>query len=406
MINIRYIALMALAIGYILPSSAFAQIMPDSTNVTTISEEYSLVDEALDEHSAIVNDTIKTKKAKKVSIAPMPTISYDRSQGFGAGAMAMAFFSLDKSKKSPLSRVMAMGTYSTIGTWYTVGFFEGFFKEDKYRVISGGGYMNYHFQIFQAIGDKVYEIPYVTRGYFAFAAPSIRVWKKLYLGAGAATFRTNITFDTPAGSEVVPNNLNSLVATIKYDTRDNQYNPKSGWFLNSRVQYFPDFMNEEYIFGKLFLSLNQYTKITEKLVLANRVNVTAAFGDVPFMMQDVIGRTDLRGYTKGEYRGDQTLAAQSEVRYSFSDAESKFWRKFGVVGFGGLATAHTTSTEEQEGHWFSANSKGTWSKPLPAGGLGARFQMVEKDGNKINAGIDVAKGWGDWGFYLRITEAF
>src|SRR6476660_8213344 len=57
-------------------------------------------------------DTVK-KKEKKVAFMPMPTLTYDRSQGAGLGVIAMALFKADNSNKAPLSRVMAIGNYAT-----------------------------------------------------------------------------------------------------------------------------------------------------------------------------------------------------------------------------------------------------------------------------------------------------
>lgn len=41
---------------------------------------------------------------------------------------------------------------------------------------------------------------------------------------------------------------------------------------------------------------------------------------------------------------------------------------------------------------------------LPAGGVGIRFIAVPDE--KINVGIDVAAGEGDWRLYFRIGETF
>ena len=41
---------------------------------------------------------------------------------------------------------------------------------------------------------------------------------------------------------------------------------------------------------------------------------------------------------------------------------------------------------------------------LPGGGVGVRYMMIPKE--RINIGIDVAAGKGDWGLYFRIGESF
>ena len=49
-------------------------------------------------------------------------------------------------------------------------------------------------------------------------------------------------------------------------------------------------------------------------------------------LQTYIGQDDIRGYSKGEYRGDQVYTAQVELRQNISN-------KFGMVGFLGAGVA-------------------------------------------------------------------
>ena len=63
-----------------------------------------------------------------------------------------------------------------------------------------------------------------------------------------------------------------------------------------------------------------------------------------------------------------------------------------MVGFAGIATA-----VEKVGDIFE-------NELLPGAGVGIRYLMIPKE--RINIGIDVAKGKGDWGLYFRIGESF
>jgi len=63
-----------------------------------------------------------------------------------------------------------------------------------------------------------------------------------------------------------------------------------------------------------------------------------------------------------------------------------------MVGFGGVATAVNSLNE------ISFNGL------LPAVGVGIRYMAVPSE--KINVGIDIAKGKDDWGLYFRIGETF
>lgn len=350
-------------------------------------------------------DTIK-KKEKKFAFMPLPTLTYDRSQGLGAGAIAMGLFKADNSKDAPLSRIMAVGNYATNDSYYMMLGTRLYLMEDKWRILAAAGYINYNFQAFQDFEDAgsggvtgIYETPYTTKGsLFAFALQR-KVFENFYMGIGGFTMRSDVIVTLPDNSEIVePNNINSLSVPISYDTRNSIYNPSSGIFIDGRFSVVPSWLDNEDDFVKTMLYVNHYKKISDHKILASRFAMKANFGDVPFASQDYIGQTDLRGYTQGEYRGNQTYTAQTEFR-------NNFYKKWGYVGFAGLGIAYRKSEEgAAAGDWY--NSGASWSKLLPSIGAGARYQVIEKAGQKVNAGIDIAAGRGDWGFYFRITEAF
>jgi hypothetical protein len=78
-------------------------------------------------------------------------------------------------------------------------------------------------------------------------------------------------------------------------------------------------------------------------------------------------------------------ALQAEYRW-------RFYKKLGMVGFFGIASAveHISDIPTEE--------------LLPGGGIGIRYMMIAKE--RINVGVDFAKGKDDWGLYFRIGESF
>ncbi|WP_348825484.1 BamA/TamA family outer membrane protein [Flavobacterium aestuarii] len=378
---------------------------PYTKNRTFFSAKSEILKSKLAVNIDTITDTVK-KKEKKFAFMPMPTLTYDRSQGAGAGVIAMGLFKADNSKKAPLSRVMAVGNYATNDSYYMMLGTRLYLKEDYWRILTAVGFINYNFQAFQDFEDGgtggvtgVYETPYTTKGsLFAFALQR-RVFENFYLGIGGFMMRSDVIVTLPDGSEAVElNNINSLSVPITYDTRNSVYNPSSGIFIDGRFSVIPSWLDNKDDFIKTMLYVNHYKKLGDHKILASRFAMKANFGDVPFASQDYIGQTDLRGYTQGEYRGNQTYTVQSEFR-------NNFYKKWGYVGFAGLGIAYRKSEEgAASGDWY--NSGASWSKPLPSIGAGARYQVIEKAGQKVNAGIDIAAGRGDWGFYFRITEAF
>ncbi len=331
----------------------------------------------------VITDSVKPAAPQKnLGISGMPLLSFNRSRGVGFGAMGMAFFKLGEKPSTPPSRVILTGQYTTEKNWFVGAFSQLFLFEDLLRLSVGGGYMDSHFQTYESYGDfGEMEIPYMNKGFFFFASPLFRVYKKLYIGPGISVSRTDVTFDYPDGTTSTEHDYsNSLAASVLYDTKDNQYTPAKGFTSMLRYSNSPSWFKNDDAYSKIFFFTNYYHRIDKSKILASRVAMNVGLGDVPFAQQSYIGGKDIRGYTKGEYRGNQTYSAQTELRWSI-------YKRFGMVGFFGLAiTADPTS------------------QLLPGGGIGVRYKVLPK--YNINAGIDGAVGKDDWGIYFRMTEAF
>ncbi len=327
--------------------------------------------------------TDTTAHKSRVGITGMPSLSFDRSRGAGFGGMGMAFFPIGDKPGTPPSRVGVTAQISTNKSWFAFGYGQLYLFGDRLRVGAGGGYMDSRFQTWVDLGDAgMIEVPFDSRGPVVFLAPLVRVYKKLYVGPTAHIAHMKVTFEPGDGlpSYTETSNSNSLGAAIVWDGRDNQYNPSGGLEVNLRFGANPSWLNNDSTFNKLMLFANDYHRLDHNKVLASRFAATVGLGSVPFTSQNYIGNTDIRGYTKGEYRGNQTYALQSELRWNF-------YKRWGCVGFFGLA--------------MTVDPK---SQLLPGGGAGIRYKILRK--YNINAGIDGAVGKDDWGIYFRLTEAF
>ena len=120
-------------------------------------------------------------------------------------------------------------------------------------------------------------------------------------------------------------------------------------------------------------------------MIAARAYFGFGIGDLAFEQQFIVGRTDIRGYTQGKFRGDQLVAVQGEYRWNFH-------KKMSAVGFVGLATIYGALNPDQEGIL------------LPGIGAGFRYTVIEE--YHMNVGLDAAVGRDDWGIYFRVGEAF
>ncbi len=329
---------------------------------------------------------VASKPEKKVHITGLPIISFDRSKGTGFGGMGMAFFKFGNRPDTKPSSVMLSGKVTTQKNWHASAMASLYFSGDRFRLMTGAGYMNSNFQTYEMIDQANVEVPYNNHGGFFVVMPSMRVWNRLYVGFGGQMFKSHLDMDMPdpQTDSISVSWMNSLAASVQFDQRDSPYNPAGGINTSLRFNYFPDWMKNVDTYYKMHAEFNIYNRLSPSMVLASRAALNVGLGGLPFQGQNYIGNRDIRGYTKGAYRGDQTYAVQSELRWNF-------YHRWGAVGFFGLALATTP--------------KDNYVSPLlPGGGAGLRYMILPV--YNINLGIDAALGRDDWGVYFRIAEAF
>lgn len=332
----------------------------------------------------------KFDTTKTVNWAAIPIINYDPSFEFMLGFMASAYYRVDKNDTiSPPSVTGLFGMGTTNGSWFGAIFQKLYLDEDNWRITAAAGMVNVSFQFYMdipVIGGKFF--PFDSRANMYYAKVLRQTWPDLYVGLHGAILPIKTEFDLGIGDVTYTDErqLNFLGYNIEYDTRDNINNPKSGFNGTYSHSLYRDWMGSDNDYNSFTINFNYYNKIkNEKNILASRISAQLATGDVPFQGQNVVMGDDIRGYTNGKYRANQVYAIQTEYRWNF-------YKKWGLVGFLGLASAVD-----------NFGDLGT-AEILPGGGAGIRFMMIPSE--KINVGFDIAKGKDDWGIYFRIGEAF
>ena len=322
----------------------------------------------------------------KYKIVPLPYFNYNRSIGASFGALPMIMFNpVARDTISPSSIGGLLGMYSTNKTWFVMGFGRVHLAEDDWRLTGAGGAGSINFQFYLDNPINIW-VPYNTRAGFAYLEVQRRVYKRIYGGASYiyTSFRntTELAPDT-----TVTTTLNGLGLSASWDVRSNIYYPKSGFLTNVKYFTYPEFFGNEVGSNTIDTDYNHYIPFRgNKDVIAARAFVGLGIGDLSFNQQYIVGRrSDIRGYTQGAHRGNSMVAIQGEYRWNF-------WKRFGVVGFAGLATVFESINESDDG------------KILP--GIGAGFRFTAFAENHMNVGMDFAVGDGDWGLYFRIGEAF
>ena len=150
-----------------------------------------------------------------------------------------------------------------------------------------------------------------------------------------------VTYDLVSGTLPEDTNeglTNSLVPTFSYDTRDNVFEPTSGWYHSFSLEKAGGFLGGDYDFTKYNLTLRAYistqfigdivdigsvkniTNNLSKGVLALRAMGGIADTDLPsFAEYQVGGMNTLRGYDFGEFSGDRSLVFNVEYRFPLAE---------------------------------------------------------------------------------------
>ncbi|PZF73612.1 BamA/TamA family outer membrane protein [Taibaiella soli] len=331
--------------------------------------------------SVIARAQTDTAHKKKVNITGIPIVSYNSSYGVIVGVNGMAFFRLSKKDTiSPASQVGLGLGYTQNKSWFGSAFGQFYINEDRWRITAAGGLGNINFQYFEAANETEDGgfVDYGTVSKFIFLKGMRKIKGHLYGGLFAKLQHSETTFDNSDSVENV--NINGIGASLLFDSRNTVYNPSKG--LQAAVSFLvnPEWLDNDDVFNSLTVYANYYHRVTKNAIIAARISIHAGLGVVPFVGQHAVGGRDIRGYTSGEFRGNQVYSGQAEYRWNF-------YRRWGAVGFFGVAFTEAPS-----------------SGLLPGGGAGIRFKAIPS--RNINIGIDGAVGKNDKGIYFRINEAF
>jgi len=333
----------------------------------------------------VAADSSETSESKRVQFAAIPMINYDPSFEWNLAALANGFFRVSPADTvSPLSMAGAMVGYTTNGTWYWSLYTKLYFDEDNYRATAAYGDASVNFQYYDELMGSFIDYNSVHDGFLLELQR--RVYNRWYLGVRYVGLKTKTRYEIEGqAGDPTRQNMNYLGFVVSHDTRDIIYNPHHGNYMNFRTGHYRDAWGSDYIYDKYEFDFTKFFFINEQQVVAARCAALVATGDVPFEGQYVVGRDDIRGYTDGRHRGNQLYDLQGEYRWNVQG-------KWGVVAFGGIATAVDNPEEI------------TWSGLLPGAGAGVRYMAIPSE--QINIGIDVAVGKNDWGIYFRIGEVY
>ncbi len=327
-------------------------------------------------------------KAREFNVVPY--LNYNNSSGFGFGLVPLLSASLSKQDTvSPRSVFGLVGYYTTKKSYSVLTFGSLYFNQDKWRILYALGFANYNFQTYidyPLFGEVDFFLPYTTESIFFQVLGRRKIAKDLFIGLGYLHVNYLTSFDqVPDDLEA---KLNILQFELLYDSRSNVNYPINGSLVQLRWNNNPIWIGNEKKSNVIIFNANKYIGVQDaRDVVALRLHVRAGLGDISFQQQVVLGRTDLRGYSSGKYRGDGMMDLQGEYRWNFPNS-----LRLSLVGFAGAATLYGSDVEEN--NW----------KFYPSIGAGIRYTALTS--THTNIGVDFGFGKDDWGIYFRFNEAY
>jgi outer membrane protein assembly factor BamA len=332
--------------------------------------------------------------ARHTSFIVMPIPISDPAIGTGLAGVAMALYNADAAGKPWTSGLG--GLYTDSESWALAAFHRSHHDNDRYRVSAAGGYGDFNVDFYGigadagsrgvAIGLEQSGIALVFEGLMR-ARPHTYLGFR-YRGVVLDTAITNV--DLPFSDLQLPEiELESTVSALglaaEYDTRDNEFAPHRGVYLEAAVLYAGDAFGSDFEYPRVEAALNGYHQFGGT-TLAWRGSVCWAGDGAPFYDICNYGQgNDLRGYPAGQYRDHAMFAAQAELRRHL------FWR-FGATAFVGVGGVAPDFSD------FDGDAL------LPAAGVGVRFEASRR--YRVNLSVDYAVGDDSEAVYFYVGEAF
>lgn len=368
---------------------------PQGGSTTPQTASGTTVDKSKDKDKPDDPDTTKKPARGSWVIAPIPI----NSPAFGGGlilGVGYIFKIKMEDKLSPPSTIGAAGAWTKGGSRGGVIAAKLYFGENKYQttIAAGRGRANYDFfGVGRVPGQDAISVHIRQKGTFFFAEFMRNFGKNIFVGP---RYQYRVLRSDRDGSQLpgelpIPDlGLKSTTAALGFhvqrDLRDSTFYPRKGSLLDFKADFFAKALGSNRTYQTYSLSYNGYRSIGDKQVLAYRGVVCSASDKTPFFDLCLYGaRSDIRGYTGGEFQDHRMFAAQAEYRREL------FWR-IGVVAFGGFGGIAP--------EW----NKLQFNKLLPGGGVGLRF-LLDKT-NHINYRIDYGIGRAGHTVSFSVTEAF
>lgn len=336
------------------------------------------------------------EKANEPVYSILPIVFYLPETSFGFGAGGIVTFRFPGEDTTSASCQVQLGATYTLNNQLLLYFPYRLFWKNETRLTYGElGYYIYTYPFYgvgansQRGDEEFYDVnfPRIRVSYLREVHPDfylgLRYWfDDFEITAVQEDGRLQQAQVNGAGGGRVA----GLGPVINYDSRNNQFYPTNGWFVEGVALAHTKIFGSEYDLLKLSFDAATYLS-KKKHSLALNTYWESNIGDVPFYnMAFVGGSKRLRGYIDGRFRDLHAGVFQAEYRW-------KFYKRFGLTAFYGTGTV------------FRNLDALTYNDLKHTLGGGLRFQLSKKA--LVNLRLDYGYAFdGSSNFYLTFGEAF
>ena len=314
--------------------------------------------------------------------------------GYGA-AGGLIFVDKTRENAQPgfgRPNITAVGGLATEnGTW---GVFAGdsrYWLDDRVQTLAGAIYASVNLD-FYGIGNEAVIRDHPLRYNLEPAGGLLQAKYRLgdsrvSTGMGYVFAATKVSFDASATDPRLlviqgMSRVGGALLSVTFDSRDNIFTPLSGTYLDLSAGLFSEVLGSDDDFQRVNLSAMQFIALGPDVSLGGRASATLSFGGVPFYLRPFVS---LRGVQAMRYQGDDVAQFEAELRW-------QFWKRFSLVGFGGVGAAWND--------FERVDNKLT----VTAGGVGFRYELARKYG--LHMGLDVAFGPDNPVIYVQFGSAW
>jgi len=268
------------------------------------------------------DSTIALRQNKKIDFRVLPLANYAPETGLLVGIGEIMSFNLHEDSITHYSLITGNVAYTQDKQDYVYLHYQFWTKNNDYYLECESDYYNYNYS-YWGIGDaRVPKEVYYVRFPKIYANAYKKITSNFYMGIDYYYEDDVIVSTQPGGvlsSGEITGSKGGVISgsgiDLIYDTRDNIYFPKHGWYIKETSYFNEPQLGSTFKFGRLITDASWYYPLSKPVVLALTQHNQLSWGEVPLNQLALVGGIrQIRGYPSGYYRDNALTYLQAETR--------------------------------------------------------------------------------------------